>query len=46
MVPYSLDTGYGISRAADARLGLMVDRALEILDEWGIDTPARVGESS
>jgi hydrogenase maturation protease len=41
MVPYSLATGYGITPAADRRLGVMVDRALEILGGWGVDTPVR-----
>ncbi len=34
MVPYSLDTGYGISPEASARVEAMVDRGVEIVERW------------
>jgi hypothetical protein len=34
MVPASLETGYGLSTTADARLGAMVDLALDVLAGW------------
>jgi hydrogenase maturation protease len=34
MVPFSLDTGYGITPAARERLPEMVDSAVEILEGW------------
>lgn len=37
MVPVDLDTGYGISPQAEAALDGMVDRAVAILSEWGVD---------
>lgn len=40
MVPYSLETGYGLSDDAAARLGRMVDRALAVLARWGVEVPA------
>jgi hypothetical protein len=34
MVPFSLETGYGISARARDRLPAMVESALEILQRW------------
>jgi hydrogenase maturation protease len=45
MVPYSLATGYGITPAANRRLAVMVDTALEILGEWGVEAPVRATAS-
>lgn len=36
LVPYSLETGYGLSSAAQARLGELIDRALAVLVRWGM----------
>jgi hydrogenase maturation protease len=34
MVPFSLETGYGLTPEAESRLPVMVDRALAVLQEW------------
>ena len=34
IVPFSLDTGYGISPEAQARIPAMVETAIEILQRW------------
>lgn len=39
MVPFSLDTGYGLSSRAEGRLPEMVKVALEILSRWGVEVP-------
>lgn len=36
LVPYSLDTGYGITAEAAARIPAMIQRGLEILTTWGV----------
>ncbi len=40
LVPYSLDTGYGVTGMAEARIPDMIERALEILAGWGVVEPA------
>ena len=40
MVPASLETGYGLSATAAARLDAMVDLALDVLAEWEVSTHA------
>ena len=40
MVPASLETGYGLSATAAARLDEMVDRALDVLAGWEVLTHA------
>lgn len=39
MVPFSLETGYGLSAAAEARLADLVDAALDVLASWGVEVP-------
>jgi len=39
MVPFSLDTGYGLSEDAQERLPQMVERALAVLDSWNVGAP-------
>lgn len=41
MVPFSLETGYGLTPEALDRLPAMVDLALEVLAGWGVEVPAR-----
>ncbi|GBE22257.1 hydrogenase 2 maturation protease [bacterium BMS3Bbin01] len=36
MVPFSLETGYGLSPEADGALVHMIDEALDVLTGWGI----------
>jgi hydrogenase maturation protease len=43
MVPFSLDTGFGITFEAEQRLGSMVDTAIEILAGWGVPVPEGSG---
>ena len=40
MVPASLDLGLGLSAVADAALGAMVERAVDVLEGWGVATRA------
>jgi len=40
LVPYSLDTGYGITAEAADRIPEMLERGMEILASWGIVEPA------
>ncbi|NIA25313.1 MAG: hydrogenase maturation protease [Gammaproteobacteria bacterium] len=37
MVPFSLETGYGLSPEADGALAGMVEEALDVLTGWGVD---------
>jgi hydrogenase maturation protease len=40
LVPYSLETGYGITPEAEDRIPAMIEQGLEILAEWGVVGPA------
>jgi hypothetical protein len=40
MAPASLETGYGLSEVAAARLDAMVDLALDVLASWEVLTRA------
>jgi len=40
MVPESLDLGLGLSAVAEAALGPMVERAVDVLEGWGVATRA------
>ncbi len=40
LVPYSLDTGYGVTKAAEERIPAMIERGLAILATWGVVEPA------
>jgi len=40
LVPFSLDTGYGITAAAEERIPAMIEQGLEILTAWGVVEPA------
>ena len=40
LVPFSLDTGYGLTAAAEARLPALVGAAVGILASWGVEVPA------
>jgi hydrogenase maturation protease len=40
MVPFSLDTGFGLSEPAEDRLDLLIASALDYLAEWGVEVPA------
>jgi len=37
MIPFSLETGYGLSPEADEALAGMIEEALGVLTEWGVD---------
>ncbi|MFV1970151.1 MAG: hydrogenase maturation protease [Acidimicrobiia bacterium] len=36
LVPYSLETGYGVTAEAEDRIPAMVERGMEILASWGV----------
>lgn len=36
LVPYSLDTGYGVTAEAAQRIPAMIQRGLEVLTTWGV----------
>ncbi len=40
LVPFSLDTGYGITPEARECIPAMIERGLEILASWGVVEPA------
>jgi len=40
LVPFSLETGYGITADAEERIPAMIERGLEILTAWGVVEPA------
>ena len=40
LVPYSLDTGYGVTAEAEERIPAMIEKGLEILAMWGVVEPA------
>ena len=40
MVPYSLDTGFGLSEPAEDHLDMLIGCALDYLEEWGVEVPA------
>lgn len=37
LVPYSLETGYGLSPQAEGRLDELLERARAVLAEWGVE---------
>ena len=37
LVPYSLETGYGLSPQAEDRLDELLERARAVLAEWGVE---------
>jgi hydrogenase maturation protease len=37
LVPFSLETGYGLSPRAEERLDELLERARAVLAEWGVD---------
>ena len=39
MVPFSLETGYGLSPEAEALMPEMVRRAVAVLSSWGVEVP-------
>ena len=40
MVPFSLETGYGLTAEAQDRLPQLVSAALDVLAAWGVEVPA------
>jgi len=45
MVPVSLETGYGLSPQVRAAMPTLVDTALGVLREWGVEVPAGLPKS-